>query len=181
MIPRLLLALLATPMGQLGHGVGPLGISNTSYYRVVFVGDSITAGNGSVNTHPFSMQFQQTVTSRYIMPWNAGVSGNKSSDMLTRWNGGIRGSGFDAVVVLGGVNDANADVAAANRVRQPADHLRQRAHGRRLRRRDDRDAREELRRLEHVPAGDHRRDQHVDPKFTSRRIRRIPRSSISTL
>lgn len=76
------------------------------------LGDSMTLATGIV--YPFLTRLNGWLGDSYGVT-NSGVAGNITSQMLTRWTGGLNVAGYSYVVVLGGVNDAlNGSVAEAD-------------------------------------------------------------------
>jgi len=78
--------------------------------KIVFIGDSITNGGGDVTTaaYPFP-QIARDVTGYNTV--NAGVPGDTTSDMVTRFDTDVIAESPDYVVILGGINDILTSVS----------------------------------------------------------------------
>lgn len=88
--------------------------------RIVFLGDSITAANGFAGFPDWATLYSEgryylrTVSSNGTGPtgWKQGVTGNTTSQMLTRWSN-VSAESPKVVVILGGTNDIAAGGASA--------------------------------------------------------------------
>jgi len=91
--------------------------------RILFQGDSITDGNRGRNNdlnHILGHGYQYIIACKYAgrMPQlhltfiNRGVSGNKVSDLRSRWDKDINDVKPDILSILIGVNDLNSGVSA---------------------------------------------------------------------
>lgn len=69
---------------------------------MVALGDSMTASGGMAPTYPQGVE--NNLAGGYTV-MNAGIGGSTTTDMDSRWTSDIRGNGFSAVSMLGGIND----------------------------------------------------------------------------
>ena len=83
---------------------------------ILWLGDSITAGNVSSPTRPpYSLQLElsQRVNSTSRIVMNGGFGGDNAAAMLVRWNAYFATQGYSTLIFLGGVNDLRTGTSAA--------------------------------------------------------------------
>ena len=79
--------------------------------RAVAIGDSIT--EGSLVSVPFPAKVQSTENVGVV---NAGVSGNTTTQMLSRWRSTYQGQGYRYLILLGGTNDIGGGINSATTI-----------------------------------------------------------------
>lgn len=91
--------------------------------RILFQGDSITDGNRGKNTDPnhilghgyqfiISAKYGAELAERHLVFMNRGISGNKVSDLIRRWQKDTLDLKPDMISILIGVNDLGSGVTA---------------------------------------------------------------------
>ncbi len=110
--PKLLLVMMMSLFVALGTGAKPVFASNEATFRIVALGDSLTAGYGLAADDAFPTQLQRSLEAcgLEVDVVNAGVSGDTSSGGLARLDWAV-GADADAVIVELGANDALRGVA----------------------------------------------------------------------
>lgn len=108
----LTISLLGTPgLGPLGHRANGLPDgSNPANYNILCLGDSITRGTFVATAYPDVLHTTAATPNR---TWNAGEGNDTTPGILNRWNIYYKTGTWNAVAVLGGVNDAILDLSAA--------------------------------------------------------------------
>lgn len=76
-------------------------------FTAVALGDSVTLG--SLVTTPYP---QTVATLRHVSVINAGVSGNTTAQMLTRWTSTYKTAPYQMLFLMGGLNDSAGQEAA---------------------------------------------------------------------
>lgn len=83
---------------------------------VACLGDSITRGYPTYDNITYPGRLEIALNGAHPGGYtvgNFGVDGSRSSAHLTTWTNSIRGKGYDAVVILSGVNDLIAGISGA--------------------------------------------------------------------
>lgn len=88
-------------------------------FEVLTLGDSITAGYGLPRSEAWPALLEKDLRAKFsnkqVKVWNAGVSGNTSSDLLARLDWALKQSPvWDAVVLCIGANDGMRQVPIKN-------------------------------------------------------------------
>jgi len=97
--------------------------------RILFQGDSITDGNRGRNTDPnhilghgyqfiVSCKYGAELAEQHLVFMNRGISGNRVSDLASRWQADTLDLKPDLLSILIGVNDLDSGVAAEQFERQ---------------------------------------------------------------
>jgi lysophospholipase L1-like esterase len=95
------------------------------HFTILFQGDSITDGNrgrsddpNHILGHGYAFSIASTLGSKYpsrnLSFINRGVSGNKITDLITRWTEDAIAHRPDLVSILVGINDIHAEIGQGN-------------------------------------------------------------------
>jgi len=98
-------------------GTGASSVGGTGAVRVVCIGDSITAGSYIIGDRNLTLQgfswpslFEYYTQGRFQLALNAGVAGDQTAQMVTRFSADVLAKKPDICVILAGTNDVSNNV-----------------------------------------------------------------------